>query len=179
VRVPLGGVQDQFVCFQTIRSFIALRTASMRVRPSNRLDANLPLVMGYLCDLLSRALANYSTTHLTDAPRLTLAAKIATAAEPFGCGTPFLDLLRHNQHEALISTQDNDAVMAALFSLLSRERVWTGTYKNCFRPSPPTPTTSALLSPQDADLRLNAHLVPIRASCISRPAMWVISSTPN
>ncbi|MCC0007718.1 MAG: hypothetical protein H6876_06290 [Hyphomicrobiaceae bacterium] len=96
----------------------------------NQTHADLPLVMGYLCDLLSRALRNYATTRLAQAPRLSLLAKIATAAEPFGIDTPYVDLLVANQHEALIATQDNDLVIAALFQLLEHAPSWTGTFKS-------------------------------------------------
>lgn len=96
---------------------------------ANRSQSELPLVMGYLCDLLSRALRNYPTTTLAKAPRLSLLTKIATAAEPFGIDTPYVELLMTNQHEALIATQDNDLVIGALFQLLDRVPRWHGTYK--------------------------------------------------
>jgi hypothetical protein len=95
----------------------------------NRTEADLPLVMGYICDLLARALANYPTTTLAQPTRLSLLAKLVTAAEPFGCATPFVELLAANQRDALIATQDNNLVIAALFELLADDRVWTGTYK--------------------------------------------------
>jgi hypothetical protein len=95
----------------------------------NRTEADLPLVMGYICDLLARALANYATTTLAQPTRLSLLAKLATAAEPFGCATPFAELLAANQRDALIATQDNNLVIAALFELLAADQVWTGTYK--------------------------------------------------
>lgn len=96
---------------------------------ANHTEADLSLVMGYLCDLLTRALTNYATTTVTDAPRLSLLAKICAAAEPFVCPTPYADLLRANQHEALLASRDNDLVVSALFDLLRKQSTWTGTFK--------------------------------------------------
>jgi energy-coupling factor transporter ATP-binding protein EcfA2 len=92
-------------------------------------DAELPLVLGYLCDLMVRALANYATTTLTGSVRLSLVAKIATAAEPFGCDEPFLDLLLRNQHNALTATREHDPVVDAIYDLMGGTREWRGTYK--------------------------------------------------
>lgn len=109
------------------------RIAHLTPDAVNRTEADLPLVMGYICDLLVRAIANYHTTELSQPTRLSLLAKIATAAQPFGCETPFVDLLAANQREALIATQDNNQVIAALFDLLAKQRVWSGTYKGLLK----------------------------------------------
>lgn len=94
-----------------------------------RTDAELPLVFGYLCTLLSRALRNFDAVTLTNPPRLEMVARLATAAEPFGVATPYVDLLRANQKEALIASYDNDLVTSALFDLVAEKPVWSGTYK--------------------------------------------------
>lgn len=95
----------------------------------NEADADLPLVQGLLCNLLSRALANYDSVDLDDAPRLALVSKLATAAEPFSCPTPFVDLLRANQRDALTTARDNDPVVGAILDLLDHKATWTGTHK--------------------------------------------------
>jgi energy-coupling factor transporter ATP-binding protein EcfA2 len=96
---------------------------------SSRTNEDLGLVLGYLCDLMVRALANYATTRLTGSVRLSLVAKIATAAEPFGCDTPFLDLLIGNQHNALVATREHDPVVDAIYDLMGTMPEWRGTYK--------------------------------------------------
>jgi energy-coupling factor transporter ATP-binding protein EcfA2 len=96
---------------------------------ATRTDEDLGLVLGYLCDLMVRALANFAATRLTGSVRLSLVAKIATAAEPFGCDTPFLDLLIGNQHDALIATREHDPVVDAIYDLMGTLPDWHGTYK--------------------------------------------------
>jgi energy-coupling factor transporter ATP-binding protein EcfA2 len=96
---------------------------------ATRTDEDLGLVLGYLCDLMVRALANFAATRLTGSVRLSLVAKIATAAEPFGCETPFLDLLIGNQHDALIATREHDPVVDAIYDLMGTLPDWRGTYK--------------------------------------------------
>lgn len=96
---------------------------------SSQADADLPLVQGLLCNLLARALTNYGRIELDDVPRLALVSKIAAAAEPFSCDTPFVELLRANQREALTAVRDNDPVIGALLDLLDRKDRWSGTYK--------------------------------------------------
>lgn len=96
---------------------------------ADRAQALLPEVMGHICDLLVRVVRNFHTTKVDDAPRLNLLAKIAAAAEPFGAPIQYVDLLRTNQHEALLASRDNDLVIAALFDLLRSRPHWHGTYK--------------------------------------------------
>lgn len=93
------------------------------------LDASIPEVMGYICDLLAVGLARYETTTVDNPPRLSLLAKFATACEPFGVDVPYVDLLRNNQRQALVASRDNDLVIAALFEFVSEKREWTGNYR--------------------------------------------------
>lgn len=96
---------------------------------AGRTEAELPLVLGYFCDLMVKALANYDTTHLDGSVRLSLVAKIAAAAEPFGCATPFVDLLMRNQRSALVATREHDPVIDALYDLMGSTPEWRGNYK--------------------------------------------------
>ncbi|MEQ1715130.1 MAG: hypothetical protein ABL907_03970 [Hyphomicrobium sp.] len=94
-----------------------------------RADRDAGIVLGYLLDLLSVALRNYETTHLAQAPRLATLARVVAAAEPFGCDTPFVDILRAAQTNDLMSTDDHSPVTDALVNLLKATPEWRGTYK--------------------------------------------------
>jgi energy-coupling factor transporter ATP-binding protein EcfA2 len=95
--------------------------------------ANLPKVLGYLLDLMVRALANYPKMQLDGLPRLASLAKFVHAAEPFGsefgCDTDFVTLLRRNQADLLTSVDEHHPVIDAIFELMHTTPVWTGTYK--------------------------------------------------
>lgn len=133
VPVLLNGIDVDMPKSDLLDRSIHVHLARIETYDADITGRSAPLlgqVMGYLCTLLARALRNYASTTVPNAPRLSLVAKLCAAAEPFGCATPFVDLLRAGQHEALLSSRDNDLVVAALFELVSNDRDWTGTYKN-------------------------------------------------
>lgn len=87
-------------------------------------EHDLAAVQGYLCDLLVCALANLATTELSEAPRLALVAKFATAAKILGAETSLVDLLAENQREALVSTLEDHPVIQGLIRLLQKQPSW-------------------------------------------------------
>lgn len=91
---------------------------------------DLPIVLGYILDLMSRALDNYAATELDNVPRLATVATFVAAAEPFGCATPFNILLQLNQSDTLIRTDENHPVIDALMETLTTTPQWHGTYKD-------------------------------------------------
>ncbi|MEQ1672334.1 MAG: hypothetical protein ABL893_15890, partial [Hyphomicrobium sp.] len=92
-------------------------------------SSELPKVLGHILDLMSRALDNYTVTELDNLPRLATVATFVAAAEPFGCSTPFIDLLNLNQRETLICTDEHHPVIDALIETLTVSKAWHGTYK--------------------------------------------------
>lgn len=120
------------------RSDIVDRSISIRLQritdydpeAGDHADAALPEAFGYLLDLMSKALANYASISLDNLPRLATVAKLAAAAEPFGCATPFVTLLHRNQAEALVRTDEDHPVIEAVYELLADTPEWRGTYKD-------------------------------------------------
>lgn len=92
--------------------------------------SDLSKVLGYILDLISRSLANYTATQLDNLPRLATVATFVAAAEPFGCTTPFVDLLHRNQRDTLISTDEHHPVIDAILDALTTTHQWHGTYKD-------------------------------------------------
>jgi len=94
------------------------------------LKCDLPLALGFLCDLMVRALANLADTHVETTSRLALVATFAAAAEPFGIATPFHHLLIRNQRQALLNICEHHPVLDALYELMGTQPEWRGTYKD-------------------------------------------------
>lgn len=122
----------------------------------------LPKVLGFLLDLVVRALANYSKMQLEDLPRLATVAKFVAAAEPLGCcDTPFVTLLRRNQAELLTSVDEHHPVVDALFELMAAAPKWTGTYKDLLTALAAKASTEATHSPDwcRTERKLSAFLL--------------------
>lgn len=92
--------------------------------------SDVPKVLGYILDLISRSLAHYATTRLDNLPRLATVATFVAAAEPFGCAKPFVYLLQQNQRDTLLSTDEHHPVIDAILDTLTTSHHWHGTYKD-------------------------------------------------
>lgn len=102
------------------------RIASFNPEAGSTAAHDLPIIQGYLCDLLVTALANLPTTTLADTPRLSLVAKVATAANIPGSTMTIVELLHENQRETLTASRESDPVIAGLIELLRRNGAWDG-----------------------------------------------------
>jgi hypothetical protein len=89
-------------------------------------------IFGALCDAVSRALRNRSTTRLDNLPRMADFAVWVSAAEsalPWECGE-FLSAYSRNRAAAVELSVDADPVADSLRQFIDRERDWTGTARD-------------------------------------------------
>jgi hypothetical protein len=90
-----------------------------------------PRILGALCDAISAALANISTTKLDRKPRMADLAMWVTAAEPALPCKPgdFMEAYAGNRKEAVELALEADLVSSAIMQFMSSRIEWTGTAK--------------------------------------------------
>lgn len=130
--IMLNGIGDVIRRQDIVDRSVAIsleRIAQHNPAAADNSSQVMPKVMGYLYNLMAKALANYEQTQVDGLPRLCVMAKFVHAAEPFACPQQFLHLLRDNQRETLIGVDENSPVFEALIRLLTQHFKWSGTYK--------------------------------------------------